>query len=237
MKPPIRIAMLECDTPLPETKARYDSYGGVFEALLKAGAQDLGRPDLRSSLHISHYQVELHPEHYPDLKDIDAILITGSSAIPCIFAPPPPTAKVYTLTLPGSQGHNSFEDSPWIKTLVEYTAKVLAQDRVRIIGVCFGHQIVGRAMGVKVGRNPDGWETAVYDVDLTPKGKEIFQKDSLVRSCPSNLTFLPPALTSDNWRRVCSSCTATSSFTTRPAWRSWVRPPCARYRACISPTA
>jgi len=35
-------------------------------------------------------------------------------------------------------------------------------------------------MGVKVGRNPDGWETAVHDVQLTPKGKEFFEKDSLV---------------------------------------------------------
>jgi GMP synthase-like glutamine amidotransferase len=72
---------------------------------------------------------------------------------------------------------------------------VLAQDRVRIIGVCFGHQIVGRAMGVKVGRNPDGWETAVHAVNLTPKGKEIFQKDSLVRSLwppekPTSPSFL-----------------------------------------------
>lgn len=81
MKPPIRVAMLECDTPLPKTKARYDGYGGVFEALLKAGAQDLGRPDPHSGLRISHYQVELYPERYPDLKDIDAILITGSSTV------------------------------------------------------------------------------------------------------------------------------------------------------------
>jgi GMP synthase-like glutamine amidotransferase len=90
------------------------------------------------------------------------------------------------------QGYNSFDDSPWIKTLVEYTAKVLAQDRVRIIGVCFGHQIVGRAMGVKVGRNPDGWESAVHDVQLTAKGKEIFQKDSLVRFCPFRTSLRRP---------------------------------------------
>lgn len=89
------------------------------------------------------------------------------------------------------QEHNSFDDSPWIKILVEYTASVLAQDRVRIIAVCFGHQIVGRAMGVKVGRNPDGWETAVHDVHLTPKGKEIFQKDSLVCSAHHPPTRLP----------------------------------------------
>jgi GMP synthase-like glutamine amidotransferase len=78
-------------------------------------------------------------------------------------------------------GHNSFDDTPWIKTLVDYTAKVHSQDHVRIIGVCFGHQIVGRAMGVKVGRNEDGWESSVSRVNLTAKGQEIFRQDTLVR--------------------------------------------------------
>jgi len=157
MKPPIRLAILECDTPLTNTKIRYGGYGGVFEALLRAGARGLDHPgfDPASGLQISRHQIEKdHPDPYPNLEDVDAILITGSR-------------------------HNSFDDTPWIKTLVSFTARVLAQDRVRLIGVCFGHQIVGRAMGCKVGRNPDGWETAVHDVQLTPKGKAIFEKDSL----------------------------------------------------------
>ena len=157
MKRPIRLAILECDTPLTNTKLRYSGYGGVFEALLRAGARDVGfNPD--SGLQITRHQIEKeHPDEYPNPEDIDAILITGSR-------------------------HNSFDDTPWIETLVAYTANVLAQDRVRIIGVCFGHQIVGRAMGCKVGRNPEGWETAVYDVQLTAKGKQLFEKDDLVSS-------------------------------------------------------
>lgn len=52
---------------------------------------------------------------------------------------------------------------------------------MRIIGVCFGHQIVGRAMGVKVARSEDGgWETSVTAVDLTKRGQEIFGKTALV---------------------------------------------------------
>jgi len=82
-------------------------------------------------------------------------------------------------------GHDSFADAPWINILVEFTAKVLAQDRVRVIGVCFGHQIVGRAMGVKVGRNDAGWETAVNDVQLTEKGKEVFGMEKLVCTNPT----------------------------------------------------
>jgi GMP synthase-like glutamine amidotransferase len=64
--------------------------------------------------------------------------------------------------------------------LVSFTEKLLKQDRVRIIGVCFGHQILGRALGVKVGRSDDGWEISVLPMELTAKGKEIFQQDSIV---------------------------------------------------------
>ena len=59
---------------------------------------------------------------------------------------------------------------------------MLAQDRVRLIGVCFGHQIIGRALGVKVGRSDKGWEVAVVNVELTTKGKEMFGLEELVRS-------------------------------------------------------
>jgi len=157
MRPPIRLAILEADTPLDQTRVQYGGYGGVFKALLRAGAEDIGDPDIidsESGLEISMWHVENEPDKYPKIEEIDAILITGSR-------------------------HNSFDDTPWIKTLVDYTAKVLAQDHVRLIGVCFGHQIIGRAMGVKVGRNDDGWEVSVSRVNLTTKGQEIFQQDTL----------------------------------------------------------
>lgn len=76
--------------------------------------------------------------------------------------------------------HNSFDNDAWILKLVEFTEKVLKQDRVRVIGVCFGHQILGRALGARVGRSDDGWEIAVLPVELTAKGKEVFQQDTLV---------------------------------------------------------
>lgn len=76
--------------------------------------------------------------------------------------------------------HDSFADLPWIIKLVEYTAKILSEGKVRVIGVCFGHQIVGRALKARVGRNPGGWEAAVNDVQLTEKGKDLFGVDQLV---------------------------------------------------------
>lgn len=42
------------------------------------------------------------------------------------------------------------------------------------VGICFGHQIIGRALEAKLGVNPNGWEVSAVPVKLTDKGKEIF---------------------------------------------------------------
>ncbi|KAI9732379.1 MAG: hypothetical protein M1834_001587 [Cirrosporium novae-zelandiae] len=152
---PLRIAVLEADTPLPRTRAKHGGYGGVFTSLLKSGADVLGREGLSSKkgLEISRWDV-VYEQVYPEIGEIDAVLITGSK-------------------------HNSFDDEPWILKLVEFIKEILAQDRVRIVGVCFGHQILGRALGAKVARSEVGWETSVCGVDLTEKGKEVFGLDKL----------------------------------------------------------
>lgn len=91
---------------------------------------------------------------------------------------------------------NAFDDDPWIVRLVDFVKEILAQDRVKIIGVCYGHQIVGRALGATVGRSESGaWETSVCQVALTDKGKELFGgRDTLVSS-PSFRSFVPSVAT------------------------------------------
>lgn len=152
---PLRIAILACDTPQDKVRAKYGTYGSIFTSLLNAGAKALEPLLSPSDLQITAFDVVTRQE-YPTLEDIDAILITGSK-------------------------HNSFEDHPWILKLVAFTEEILKQRRVRIIGVCFGHQIVGRALGTKVGRSDKGWETSVTALDLTQKGQEIFGQTALVR--------------------------------------------------------
>lgn len=75
--------------------------------------------------------------------------------------------------------HCAFENDPWILKLVEFTKKVLGTNRVRCTGVCFGHQILGRALDAPVVKNSE-WEISVSKVDLSSKGKELFGKDNLV---------------------------------------------------------
>lgn len=81
MRPPIRIAVLECDEPLTETKAKYGGYGGVFEALLRGAANVLDEPkiDPDSGLQITKWDIVNNSDTYPKLEDIDAVLLTGAS--------------------------------------------------------------------------------------------------------------------------------------------------------------
>lgn len=135
-------------------------------------------------------------------------------------------------------GHNSYDNSPWIIKLVEYTAKVLAQDRVRIIGVCYGHQIVGRALGVKVGPNEEGWEVAVHDVDLTEQGKQLFGLEKLVLTCSLSACLLPfkhddqlPA-NGIEISSVSNKCIVTSSLIIRQIPSPWDPLQTAQCREC-----
>jgi len=82
MKPPLRIAILECDTPLDKIREKYGGYGAIFTALLNAGADALKEPETVSStkgLEISTWDV-VTAKKYPSFENIDAVLITGSSA-------------------------------------------------------------------------------------------------------------------------------------------------------------
>jgi anthranilate/para-aminobenzoate synthase component II len=153
---PLRLLILEADTPQPKTNERYGGYRGVFTALLAAGAKAMDPPrQLSEVAAVTAHNIVDDMHSYPPLDEVDAILITGSR-------------------------HTAFDDDPWILKLVEYARQAIETGRIRVVGVCFGHQIIGRAMGARVGKSDKGWEVAVTDVDLTDKGKAIFQLEKMV---------------------------------------------------------
>ncbi|KAK5625386.1 hypothetical protein RRF57_001102 [Xylaria bambusicola] len=147
---PIRLAILEADTPVPGIKAKYQSYGGVFTYLFKRACASLPHPiPLDSCLTLSAHDIVNDPTAYPDPETIDAILITGAK-------------------------YNAFDSDEWIARLVQYTKRCLEGGRIRVIGICFGHQIIGRALGAELGRNTRGWEVSVVEHELTEEGKKVF---------------------------------------------------------------
>jgi GMP synthase-like glutamine amidotransferase len=62
--------------------------------------------------------------------------------------------------------------------------RALKTPHIRTLGICFGHQIVARTLGMPVTRNPAGWEIAVCPVELTSVGKSIFGVEQLVIRSP-----------------------------------------------------
>lgn len=81
MRAPLRIAVLECDTPAGSLDAKYNGYYGVFSLLLRESAEALRQPDRldpQAGFDISRWDVVTKQE-YPNLEDVDALLLTGSS--------------------------------------------------------------------------------------------------------------------------------------------------------------
>lgn len=77
MKTPLRIAILECDTPPPAVVEKYGKYGRIFTTLLETAAEGLGLSP-KQDLELSAFDV-VTAQEYPDLDNIDAVLISGSS--------------------------------------------------------------------------------------------------------------------------------------------------------------
>lgn len=87
---PLRVAILECDTPVPPVLEKVGTYGDIFTALLKnaaAAVQEDAKKEGKSeqiAVQTSTYDVVRDPDTYPKLDDIDAVLITGSSEFGCL---------------------------------------------------------------------------------------------------------------------------------------------------------
>lgn len=121
-----------------------------------------------SELELVVYDVQ--KGHYPqDINEVDAYLITGSAA-------------------------SVYEDKQWIKDLMNFV-KMLHKQKKKLIGVCFGHQLIAHALGGKTEASPKGWNIGVQEIPLTEAGKKFTNssnnfllihshKDQVVQSAP-----------------------------------------------------
>lgn len=72
---------------------------------------------------------------------------------------PSDTAECAGWIVSGSR-RSVYEDEPWIRQLQEFVARVV-QDRQRLVGVCFGHQMTAQALGGTVEAAETGWGVGV----------------------------------------------------------------------------
>lgn len=68
----------------------------------------------------------------------------------------PSSFHAYDAVLLTGSGADSFSDDAWVVELRRQVKKLL-QERKKLIGVCFGHQLIALCMGANVGRAPQGW--------------------------------------------------------------------------------
>ncbi|KAL8789502.1 MAG: hypothetical protein Q9213_001115 [Squamulea squamosa] len=148
----VRMLVLETDEQHPDDHKERGTFGDVFDSLFKRAGDEHDPPLGIETL--SRFIVEDKGGSVPkieDMEDVHAILITGSM-------------------------YDAHGDDPWILKLVELI-QTLWQNRpdIRFSGVCFGHQILCRALGAKIDSTPNSkWELAHVPITLTPIGSRLF---------------------------------------------------------------
>ena len=112
------------------------------------------------------------------VEDHDAYLVTGSSA-------------------------GVYDPLPWIDPLKAFL--VSAKGRARLVGVCFGHQIMAEAFGGKVIKSPKGWGVGLhsYEVQQTEDWMDAVATIAVPASHQDQVVVAPPG----------SSILAASEFT------------------------
>lgn len=110
-----------------------------------------------------------HNEYPDDLDDCDGYIITGSR-------------------------HSVYDDLAWIQTLRGYVG-ALHDARKKLVGICFGHQLIAHALGGETLPAPNGWAVGVHRMRVVaPHGAMTPAQNavSLLSSHKDQVAALPP---------------------------------------------
>eukprot|EP00271_Cylindrocystis_brebissonii_P000532 TRINITY_DN10649_c0_g1_i1.p1 TRINITY_DN10649_c0_g1~~TRINITY_DN10649_c0_g1_i1.p1 ORF type:complete len:344 (-),score=36.92 TRINITY_DN10649_c0_g1_i1:518-1549(-) len=64
--------------------------------------------------------------------------------------------------------HDAHGTEEWIERLCQMLQKLYQQRKAQILGVCFGHQVLSRALGGETGRASSGWDLGLIDLKAAP---------------------------------------------------------------------
>jgi GMP synthase (glutamine-hydrolysing) len=104
-------------------------------------------------------------KHLNRERDLEVLTLAASSPVLA------DAAKAADGIIISGSPRDAWADTPDVLELLEF-AKAMVSNRVPTLGVCFGHQLLGRAIGGDVRRHPAGWEVGSPTVTLTAAGVE-----------------------------------------------------------------
>lgn len=87
----------------------------------------------------------------------------------------------------------AYDTDDWIRQLIEFIRKLDSQER-RLIGICFGHQLIALARNGSVERSPKGWGVGVASNRLTTTPdwmEESTQTLNIIASHQDQVSTLP----------------------------------------------
>ncbi|WP_122544134.1 amidotransferase [Pseudomonas viridiflava] len=105
---------------------------------------------------------------------------------------PPESASFDAYLVTGSKA-DSFGSDPWIQVLKAYLVKLYERGD-KLLGVCFGHQLLALLLGGKTERAVQGWGVGIHHYQLapaTPWMTPAMDKLTLLISHQDQVTTLP----------------------------------------------
>ncbi|GAA5843381.1 hypothetical protein JCM3766R1_002935 [Sporobolomyces carnicolor] len=159
------LVILLDDCPLPPVREKYGNYHDIFVSLFQHSLS-VSTPihssaghkpgSTRHTLTIESYDVVqgVYPSD-ETIRKANGVLLTGSAA-------------------------SAYENDQWIVDLVSFVKNLSnVNEALKLIGICFGHQIIARAFGSMTEKNDKGWEVGTRSLDLTHTAKQLFTRVKL----------------------------------------------------------
>lgn len=116
---------------------------------------------------LDHPLRSVHGWFLPHLSTAPAKRVRTVSAESDLSSEPGP--QVAGVVISGSP-RDAWNDDPVNGALCKLIERCHSRG-IPLLGVCYGHQILGRALGGQVARHPHGWELGNVPIDLTQAGE------------------------------------------------------------------
>ncbi len=133
----MKIGILKTDNVRPGLAERFGEYPDMFGRLFK---------NVESDIELITFDI-LKKEYPKNIDEVDAYLITGSSA-------------------------SVYEDLDWIKELSGFIKELDAQKK-KTLGICFGHQLIAHVLGGKTEKSETGWHIGTQPHNLLQPGIDL----------------------------------------------------------------